>query len=102
VQELVSLLPIIGIALLFWLLIIRPQSRRQKAVVAMQSALEPGAEVMLTSGVYGTVERIEDDRIWLRVAEGVTLTVAKGAVGSVITPDPVGPTDETTAPSQEA
>ena len=62
-KELVSLLPIIGIALLFWLLIIRPQSRRQKAVVAMQSALEPGTEVMLSSGVYGRLEQVDDDHV---------------------------------------
>ena len=57
VQELVSLLPIIGIALLFWLLIIRPQSKRPEGRRAtMQSALQPGADVMLTSGVFGTIE----------------------------------------------
>ena len=41
-QELVSLLPIVGIALLFWLLIIRPQSKRQRAVAKMQSELATG------------------------------------------------------------
>ena len=51
-QELASLLPIIGIALLFWLLIIRPQSKRQKAVQSMQAGLQPGTEVMLTSGIF--------------------------------------------------
>jgi preprotein translocase subunit YajC len=105
VQELVSLLPIFGIALLFWLLIIRPQSKRQEAVRTMQSALEPGTEVMLTSGVYGTLDRVEDDTIWVRVAEGVVLKVAKGAVGNVVHPepaaDPAGPPDEPTTPSQD-
>jgi preprotein translocase subunit YajC len=82
----VELLPIVGIALLFWFMIIRPQSRQRKAVLAMQSALEPGTEVMLTSGVYGTVVRIEDDKVWVDVAPGVTLTVAKGAIGQVVPP----------------
>ncbi len=83
-QELGPLLPIIGIALLFWFMIIRPQSRQRKAVLSMQASLEPGAEVVLTSGVYGTISRIEDDKVWLVVADGVTLTVAKGAVGQVV------------------
>ena len=83
-EELVSLLPIIGIALLFWLLIIRPQSRRQKAVVAMQSALEPGSEVMLSAGIFGTLVQVEDDHVLLRVADGVTLKVMKGAVANVV------------------
>jgi preprotein translocase subunit YajC len=89
VQELASLLPFVGIALLFWLLIIRPQSKRQKAVASMQAGLEVGTDVMLTSGVYGTVERVEDDVVHVRVADGVTLKVAKGAVGSVVHPEPV-------------
>ncbi len=103
-QELVSLLPFIGIALLFWLLIIRPQSKRQKAVAAMQRALEPGAEVMLTSGVYGTIEQVEDDVVRVLVADGVTLKVAKAAVGSVVHPEPVQdlPADDETTPSRDA
>ncbi len=105
-QELVSILPIIGIALLFWLLIIRPQSKRQKAVRTMQSGLQPGTEVMLTSGVYGILDRVEDDTVWVRVAEGVTLKVAKGAVGNVVLPepaaDPAGPRDEPTTPPQDS
>lgn len=103
-EEFVSLLPIIGIALLFWLLIIRPQSRRQKAVVAMQSALEPGSEVVLSSGVFGTLEQVEDDHVLLRVADGVTLKVLKGAVANVVPPaeDPVETADPTeTAPQTE-
>lgn len=100
-QELVSLLPIIGIGLLFWFLIIRPQSKRQKAVVAMQAGLEPGVEVMLTSGIYGRIERIEDDVIWLRAADDLTLKVAKGAVGSVVQPDQAQPIDDPGTPSQE-
>ena len=90
-EELVSLLPIIGIALLFWLLIIRPQSRRQKALAAMQSALQPGSEVMLSSGMYGTLEQVEDDHVLLRVADGVTLKVAKGAVANVVEPQEAQP-----------
>ena len=41
---------------------------------------------MLTSGVYGTIARIEDDKVWVDVAEGVTLTVARGAVGQGVQP----------------
>jgi preprotein translocase subunit YajC len=82
----VELLPIVGIALLFWFMIIRPQSRQRKAALAMQASLEPGTEVMLTSGVYGTVSRVADDKVWVDVAPGVTLTVAKGAIGQVVPP----------------
>ena len=96
-NDFVSLLPIIGIVLLFWLLLIRPQAKRQKALAALQGGLEPGNEVMLSSGLYGVIDRIVDDRIHLRIAEGVTIEVARGAVANVVPPaEPTtGPTTET-------
>ena len=85
--ELVSLLPIIGIALLFWLLIIRPASKRQKELSRMQGALTQGDDVMLTSGIYGAITAVEDDHVLVRVAEGVTIKGARGAVANVVPAD---------------
>ena len=85
-EGLVSLLPLVGIALLFWLLIIRPAQRRQKELGRMQSSLDVGDEVMLTSGVFGTLQSLADDHVLVEVADGVTLKVARGAIGSVVPP----------------
>ena len=82
--ELVSLLPIVGIALLFWLLIIRPASRRQKELVRMQTALSTGDEVMLTSGIFGRLTSIEDDHLTVEIADGVAVKIARGAVAQVV------------------
>lgn len=79
-----GLLPFVAIALLFWLLIIRPASRRQRELRGMQSSLEVGDEVMLTSGVFASVVEIADDHLRVEIAEGVTIKVARGAVGSII------------------
>ena len=77
-------LPLVGIVLLFWLFIIRPQSRRQKELRSMQSSLSVGDEVMLTSGVFATVREVADDHVKVEIAEGVVIKVASGAVGSKI------------------
>ncbi|WP_372727492.1 preprotein translocase subunit YajC [Nocardioides sp.] len=82
--ELVSLLPLVGIALLFWVLIIRPASKRQKELARMQSALSTGDQVMLTSGVYGVLREAADDHVMVEVAPGVSIKVARGAIGSVV------------------
>jgi preprotein translocase subunit YajC len=79
-----ELLPLVGIALLFWLFIIRPASRRQRELGRMQSSLSVGDEILLTSGVYGTVRLLEDDHLLLEVAPGVTIKVARGAVGTIV------------------
>ncbi len=86
-MEFVGLLPLVGIALLFWLLVIRPASRRQRDQLRMQSALAIGDEVILTSGVIGIVRTLTESRLGLEVAPGVVITVARGAVGGVVPPE---------------
>ena len=80
-----ELLPLVGIALLFWLFIIRPASRRQKELRGMQSSLSVGDEIVLTSGVFGTVREMDDETVRVEIADGVTIKVARGAVGSIDT-----------------
>jgi len=86
VSNLVPFLPLVGIALLFWLLFVRPAQRRQRAMGDLQRALSVGDEIMLTSGIFGTVSALHDDSFSLDVADGVTLRVLRAAVGNVVTP----------------
>jgi preprotein translocase subunit YajC len=86
VPEIVSLLPLVGIALLFWLLLIRPAAKRQKELARMQSALKTGDEVMLTSGILGILRDTAGEHLRLEIADGVVIQVARGAVGSVVQP----------------
>lgn len=94
-QDLAStLVPLIGIALIFWLLIIRPQSRRQRELRAMQGSLSVGNEVILTSGIHGVVRGVDDDVVRVEVADGVTIRVARAAIGIVIPPATDGLPDQ--------
>jgi preprotein translocase subunit YajC len=86
--ELVSLLPIVGIAFLFWFLIIRPASKRQRELSRMQGALEIGDDVMLSSGIFGTLATVEGDNVQVLVADGVTIKVARGAIANVVPTEP--------------
>jgi preprotein translocase subunit YajC len=90
VSELGALLPFVLIAAVFWLLVIRPQQRRQRELRSLQSSLSTGSEVMLTSGIFGTVNSIADDHVLIDLGPGVTVKVARGAIAQVITrPEPV-------------
>jgi len=86
VKELASLVPFVGIALLFWLLMIRPAQRRQRVVRQMQSSLAVGDEVMLTSGMFGVLRSLEDDRVGVELAPGVVVEVVRGAIGQKVPP----------------
>jgi preprotein translocase subunit YajC len=84
VPELAStLLPLAAIFLVFWLLIIRPQQRRQKALQDLRRALQPGDRVMLTSGIFGTLRSSDGDRATVEIAPGTVIEIASGAVASV-------------------
>lgn len=90
------LLLIALMALVFWLFLVRPQTKRRKEFVQMQSDLEPGARVMLAgAGLYGTVQRVDDLEVDLEIAPGVVVTVHRHGIGRIIPePDPADATDE--------
>lgn len=79
-----SLLPFVLIVLVFWFLVVRPARRQQQKLAATQSAMSVGGEVMLGSGIYGTVTSIGDDTLELEVAPGMRMKVAKQAVVRVL------------------
>ena len=97
-----ALLPFVLIALVFWLLIMRPQRRRQQEMARTQAALKVGTEVMLGSGIYGNVASSDDEEstILVEVAPGMVLKVARAAVVRVIEPaeDDLSPTDSPESP----
>src|SRR3546814_7695860 len=79
-KDLLSLLPIVGIFLIFWLFVIRPASRRQKELREVQQALVVGDEVITNSGFFGVIDSFDGDRIGLRIAPEVVVTIARQAI----------------------
>ena len=100
-SELASLLPLVGIAVLFWFLMIRPAQRRQRELRQMQSSLAVGDEVMLSSGIYGVLESLNDERVRVELAPGVVVEVARGAVGQKVQPATSAETSEGTDTDRE-
>ncbi|RYC13834.1 preprotein translocase subunit YajC [Nocardioides zhouii] len=90
-NDLAALLPLVAILALFWFMVVRPQQRRQKAVVALQESIEVGQRVMMTSGVYGTVRSLDDERARLEIAPGTEIEIARAAIAKLDAP--VGPVD---------
>jgi len=82
-----DLLPLALLALVFFLLIVRPMRERQKqfnALRQMQEALQVGSRVMISSGIHGTIRSIDEDTVGLEVAPDVVVTVARAAVAEVL------------------
>ena len=65
-----------------YFLLLRPQRKRQKEAVRLQSSLNEGDEVVLNSGIFGFISAVEDNYVWLDIAEKVEIRVTKGAIAS--------------------
>jgi preprotein translocase subunit YajC len=82
------LLPLLIIIPLLYLLMIRPQQKRQKQWQAMLSSIKAGDRVTTAGGIRGTIISIKDDAIIVRVApDNLKLEVVKNAIASVTTQD---------------
>jgi preprotein translocase subunit YajC len=82
-----TLLPFLVIIIAFWFLLIRPQQKRQRKIRELQSQLSVGEKVMLTSGIYAEVRGVGDDYVLVEIADGVTVKVARAAIGQVLPTD---------------
>jgi preprotein translocase subunit YajC len=80
---LIQFLPLIGLVVLFYFLMIRPQQRRAKQHQQMLAAIKRGDNVVLSSGVLGKVVRVEDKEVGVEIATGVTVKVRKGMITEV-------------------
>ena len=76
-------LPLVGLVVLFYFLMIRPQQQRMKAHAAMIAAVKRGDTVVLNSGVLGKVVRVEDKEVGVEIAQGVNVKVVKTMISDV-------------------
>jgi len=68
----------------FYFLIIRPQSKRQKEHKNLLEALAVGDEVSTNAGILGKVKKVDDAYVVLKVSEGVELKFQKAAISMVL------------------
>jgi preprotein translocase subunit YajC len=82
---LVNFMPIIAIGLVFYFLVIAPANKQRKKQQEMLSALKKGDRVTTTGGIYGTIQGVEPDAVYLKIAENVKVKVARSAITGVVT-----------------
>lgn len=77
-----------AIILVIVLLMVRNGRKRQRDQLALTQSLKPGAEIMTTFGLFGTVVAIDEqeNRIVLRTGPGSEVTIHRQALGRVVTP----------------
>lgn len=82
---LASFLPMMLIFIIgAYFLMIRPQNKRVKAHRKLLAELSKGDEVVTIGGIVGKVAKLTDDFVTLSVANGIDLTLQKGAISNVL------------------
>lgn len=77
--------------LVFWLLIFRPQQKKQKEHTKLLEGLNRGDSVLTTSGIYGKVVAIADNVVTIEIAPNVRVKMLKSQVaGRASSPDEGG------------
>ena len=79
-----SFIPLIVIFVLFYFLLIRPQTKRAKEHKQMVEALAKGDEVVTNGGVLGKAVEIGESFITVEIAEGVQIKVQRNAIASLV------------------
>lgn len=68
-------LPLLLLGWLFW-----TSNRRQKQMRAFSSALGVGDQVIMSSGIFGTIRHLDETSAWLEVSDGVRIRVDRRAI----------------------
>lgn len=80
----VGLLFPLGIFLFFYILFIRPQSKRTKEHKKMLETLSKGAEIVTNGGVLGKVVSLDENFVQVEVADHTVLQVQRHAIANIM------------------
>ncbi len=78
-----GLLPMLLIIAVFYMLLIRPQQKRQKELQQTIAELKTGDKVVTTGGIIGTITSVKDTSFIIRSAEKSMLEIARSAIAGI-------------------
>ena len=77
---LINMLFFVGILVIFWAFMIRPQQKRQKEEKKFRESLQKGDKIMTIGGMHGKVVSQDDHSVLVQVDESVKIRFDKSAV----------------------
>jgi len=80
---LVQALPIAAIFLVFYFLVIGPANKQKRKTQDMLSSLKKGDRVVTSGGIYGTVQGVEAEVVYLKISDNVKVKVARSAITGI-------------------
>ena len=86
-QQTISILYIVALCAILYFLMIRPQQQRQKKHQEMIKSLRPDDRVTTVGGIFGTIIKLKEDSIILRIADNVRIEILKTAISQIVSKD---------------
>ena len=83
----ISMFPLLLIFVIFYFLMIRPQSKKMKAHQAEIMAIKKGDDIITGGGLRGRVTKVTDDEAEVEIAQGVKVRVIKSTISTVVKPN---------------
>jgi len=80
-NPLVQIVPFVLILGIFYFIILLPTKRKQQKVQAFLDALKVNDKIVTTSGIYGQITKLTDQRVQLQIADKVRIDVSRAAIG---------------------
>ncbi|MDR1419928.1 MAG: preprotein translocase subunit YajC [Treponema sp.] len=82
-QFITSLLPFAAIIAIFYFLIIRPQSKKQKETKRMLDALKKGDRIVTIGGIRGVIQSVREGTVIVKVDDNVKIEFSRSAISTV-------------------
>ena len=79
-----SFLPLIVIFVVFYFILIRPQTKKQKEHQEMINALEVGNEVVTAGGILEKIQEMNENYVNLEISENVTIKIQRQTISSLL------------------
>jgi preprotein translocase subunit YajC len=82
---LIALAPYLLMFVVFYFVLIAPMRKQQKKTKAMLANLKKGDRVVTTGGIYGTLAQVDDQIVWLKIADTVKIKLNRSAIAGLAT-----------------
>lgn len=82
--ELASLLLPVGLVVLFYFFLIRPQNKRQKEHRQMVAGLQKGEEIITTGGLLGKITNVGENFVTLEISKDVSIYIQKNSIQAIM------------------
>ena len=83
-NSMLQLVPYVLMFAIFYFILIAPMRKQQKKTKEMLAGIKKGDRVVTSGGIYGQVAQIEDQIVWVKIADTVKVKMARSAITGVV------------------